>query len=289
MTVCIAIRWYDKIVFAADKKVSFDWFSYDGHPKNDSLTINAQVMASSENSIESDEIILKTQNKFREELKGKKYTIKEIAEILSDQCKLKYETELDEKRQQVYSRYKLDPRDLKSKSKSIPDRILQDVVLSLRNVDEDHKSGYFKAEFIVVGIDEEPHIYVVDQTGKIQFMDPAGFAVIGSGQLLAFPEMIRLMIEPPTGEFTLSQAIVMVHNAKRRAESAMGVGKLTDLIILEKNKEGKFVRRIASTALLKKLDKNFDTLINREMKFMFKRIGEIEALNKDDLFRIHTE
>ncbi|MCX6692562.1 MAG: hypothetical protein NTW33_11090, partial [Methanoregula sp.] len=64
LTVCIAMRWYDKIVFAADKKVSLEWFSYEGQPKINLLAINAHVMASSNNSVESDEIILKTQNKF---------------------------------------------------------------------------------------------------------------------------------------------------------------------------------------------------------------------------------
>jgi len=266
MTVCIALIATDiysrqpMIVFASDRLVSTDAICFEGgNSKIELLNLHAYIMASSTDAVNSDEIIIKTRLRIPDE----ECSVKQIAEILAEECKLKFESGLKEKRKQVFSRYDLTSKEFKSKSRTMSDRVVMDIIRSLDKIEYEFKTKYFEAEFLVVGIDYAPHIFVVDQFGDIRTFDHQGFAAIGSGQLLAFPEIVRLTYSLQMSD---GQAIVTVYNAKKRAEKALGVGEETDLILLTKDKNNTYTVEIAKKALTDKLDKNLEKIYDSEME-----------------------
>jgi hypothetical protein len=84
--------------------------------------------------------------------------------------------------------------------------------------------------FIVSGFDHKrtPHIFTVDNPGKIDYYDKLGFWAIGSGQHQAIASMFLTQC----GRFdSLEETVTKVLGAKFAAESAVGVGKDTFVLI----------------------------------------------------------
>ncbi len=86
-------------------------------------------------------------------------------------------------------------------------------------------------EFIVAGIDGRgAHISQVSNPGFSAPLDKLGYAIIGSGALHA---LIRLSMVGQTSRRGLVETLSDVYNAKRVSEVAPGVGKATDLAIVD--------------------------------------------------------
>lgn len=87
-------------------------------------------------------------------------------------------------------------------------------------------------EFIVAGVDQiGAHIYHVHDPGMAECFDAIGFCTIGSGERHATLTFIR-------SEYTvgclLNQALFLVYQAKRDAETAPGVGaQYTDIAVID--------------------------------------------------------
>ncbi len=90
----------------------------------------------------------------------------------------------------------------------------------------------FKIELsaIIAGLDHEgPHIYIIEDPGILSNFNDIGYAAIGSGNYHAMRSFIEnnYSIDMPVW-----QALYIVYEAKKYAESAPGVGKRTDAIII---------------------------------------------------------
>ena len=73
------------------------------------------------------------------------------------------------------------------------------------------------------------HIYGVFDPGTSQCFDALSFHAIGSG----LPHAVNALIARGYHSgFSLSEAIMAVHEAKSRAESAPGVGSITDMVVM---------------------------------------------------------
>jgi 20S proteasome alpha/beta subunit len=223
MTVCIAMiakntqSGLPTIVFTADKLVSTNTVCFEGgNPKIAHLYPHTYVMTSSDDALSSDEIVIKTQQKLSKLFNSdENLTVEQIVNILSQECKSKYELEIEERRKQIFSRYNFTSEEFKFKSKDLSEKIVLDVIESLHEIEYDFKTNYFKANFLIVGIDTEPHIYVVNELGKIEIFDHIGFATIGSGQFLAFPEITRSAYLSNISDVT---AVMTVYKAKKAAD-----------------------------------------------------------------------
>jgi len=77
------------------------------------------------------------------------------------------------------------------------------------------------------------HIYTVNQTGECKLHDYLGFAVIGSGYDLAFPELTKFPYFPLI--IGWQDALIRVYDAKKVAERMGGVGQQTNLVVLNIN------------------------------------------------------
>jgi hypothetical protein len=278
LTVCIAMiiekGGSSTIVFTADRMVSSD--NKPGFDKAkgkiDELRPNAYVLTSSNDALLSDEIIIKTQKKL-EDSPEPNLSVEQIVNTLSEECKLKFEAEIEEIRKPIFSRYHLTPDELKFKSKKMSDYFLKCVDDDLRQEEYEFKRDYFGggAKFLIVGIDDAPHIYIVNHLGKITPYDHIGFAVVGSGERLAFPEITRLEEYTPDKNFL--NAIVTVYNAKKRAERMTSVGEITDLWLLRKEGDN-VLCMISKDFFQKQLDKNIDAIRKYEAKHTLNMINK---------------
>ena len=86
---------------------------------------------------------------------------------------------------------------------------------------------------LVGGVDEKgPHIYRVENPGKILNYDTIGYHAIGSGDLHAISTFIASGYGLKT---TLQRGLAISYEAKKRSEKATGVGAQTDMYIVSKD------------------------------------------------------
>jgi hypothetical protein len=85
-------------------------------------------------------------------------------------------------------------------------------------------------DIMLAGIDEGVgHLGIVTHPGMALPMDTVGTSAIGSGGLHA---SVRLNLGRQTREINLAETIFAVYEAKRASEVAPGVGKVTDIAVL---------------------------------------------------------
>jgi hypothetical protein len=85
-------------------------------------------------------------------------------------------------------------------------------------------------DIMIAGIDDGVgHLGIVTHPGMALPMDTVGTSAIGSGGLHA---SVRLNLGRPTREINLPETIFAVYEAKRASEVAPGVGKFTDIAVL---------------------------------------------------------
>lgn len=102
-------------------------------------------------------------------------------------------------------------------------------------------------EVIVAGVnaDNSKHIYLICDPGKAILMDTPGWVAIGSGRSHVDSEFT---VEKYSRFWPFEQALLLTYTAKKRAESAPGVGADTDLSVVMDN-EFDFLRDTIGTAV----------------------------------------
>jgi hypothetical protein len=276
MTVCIAaisenLTGSPKIVFASDRLVSGGVCFEAGVSKIQPLSVYAWIMSSSNDALASDGIILKIQEMISAgEKAGKTFSIEQIANAFSLECKNRLKSEREK---QIFSQYGLTEDEFKNKSSELSELVVKDIL------DKLHEFKYdFEVEFLLIGFDSQPylpHINTINEFGDIQISDHMGFATIGSGKYLAFPEMTKYAYHPNT---PLSESVMRVYWSKKVAERVGGVGKETDLLVLHVDpKTG--IRFWASESAHKKiLDDAFALIRSNEVEISLKTISELGLL-----------
>lgn len=86
-------------------------------------------------------------------------------------------------------------------------------------------------EVIVAGVnpDNTKHIYIVGDPGRAILMDTPGWAAIGSGRAHIDSEFT---VERYQSAWSVERALLLMFTAKRRAEAAPGVGRTTDVSVI---------------------------------------------------------
>lgn len=240
LTVCIAAicdakTEHPKIVFAADRLISAE-IQFEHRPgKITQLSKYCCVMMSSDDALRSNMIVQRVLDQIQ--LAPKLPTIKEIAELFSKAC-------IDEKSKNrehdVLGPLGLNHETFRKSSKDMPSEMVREITTALS-----YYRYRFESEFLILGIDMEPkpraHIYTVDQDGKCTLHDFLGFAFIGIGRSLAFPELTKFPYAP--NDIDWQQTMLRVYCAKRVAERIGGVGRQTDLFVLhvKEDENGVFV------------------------------------------------
>ncbi|SRR6266571_141849 len=102
-------------------------------------------------------------------------------------------------------------------------------------------------DVLLVGTDGDgSHLFVITHPGVLLSLNTTAFASIGTGGLHAG---VRMSLAQHTKDASLTDTIYNVYEAKRAAEVAPGVGKLTDMAVIKNG-----TVRMAEKALLETLE-----------------------------------
>lgn len=102
-------------------------------------------------------------------------------------------------------------------------------------------------DVLLAGSDDAgSHLFVVTHPGVLLSLNTTGFAAIGTGALHAG---VRLSLAQHTKDASIEETVYNVYEAKRAAEVAPGVGKLTDLALISNG-----TIKAAQKSLLEMLD-----------------------------------
>lgn len=126
--------------------------------------------------------------------------------------------------------FKMGMAEFKDEGKDkLPAHIFSDIFYEIREFD-------LGCQFLVAGFDEAgtPHIFTVSNPGVVEWFDIVGFWAIGSGQRSA---LSSLFFSEYNFRHSLSSGVYRVYEAKLMAEKALGVGKSTLLLSLERRND----------------------------------------------------
>jgi len=275
MTVCIAAiaeaqTEYPKIVFAADREVT-SWISYtSGVGKIRAINDFTYVMISTNNALLSNDIITKTIEYLSQDEDKENLKVENIAEIISYECKRRLEIAREES---VLRPHGLTYDSFIARSQDLSSYHMEIISNSLKNFEEEDYS--FKVDFLLVGIDSQPHIFVINQKGDYVSNNTEGFAVIGSGTTTAFPEMTKYPYSPNDDWLYV---LHRVYNSKRIAERVGGVGYQTDLVVLHRSEEGNTNIWIADDDKKNLLDSAMEQVIIKEREIYSSLLKELNHL-----------
>lgn len=136
-------------------------------------------------------------------------------------------------------------------------------------IDSRIESFDFNLVILVAGVDESGgHIYQIDNPGTASCFDSIGYCAIGSGWHHA---VYSLIANDYTGSFPLKESVYLVYEAKKRAESAPGVGRDTDMCIITENDI-----KILSEETMRRLNEIYE----KKMEVERSRTKEIDELIK---------
>lgn len=107
-----------------------------------------------------------------------------------------------------------------------------------------------ESEALVVGVDTQPHLYVVSDPGTVTCHDFVGFAAIGIG---ANHASASLMAARYARNWGFARALLGLYTAKKRAEIAPGVGTTTDVFYGDKDKSWFIIEEYDTKGVLKGL------------------------------------
>lgn len=101
------------------------------------------------------------------------------------------------------------------------------------HIDNKIQNFDFEIDIMIGGVDEQgPHIYFVENPGTIACYDSIGYCAIGSGNLHAELTFISYNYNTLMG---INEALYVIYEAKKISERAPGVGKETDIFLIDKN------------------------------------------------------
>lgn len=96
-------------------------------------------------------------------------------------------------------------------------------------LDQEIQETTIGIDVLIAGVDNEPHLYLIEGVGVLSCWDSLGFCAIGSGTSLATLQWIARCSGPADA---LTRAVYVAHEAKFRAEAHPGVGCDTDMMVV---------------------------------------------------------
>lgn len=229
MTVCIGALAENrkKLVLAADKMITANipiayQFEKEDVQKIYTLSEKVRVLTAG-NALFAFEIVENTKKDIsKSALDGKPFTsVEEYAECI----RVNYQNF----RRKIIVQSVLEPRGLNLQSyyqlqKSLNPGIVQEIEQAFINYN-------LGVDLIVAGVnDDSCHLYSITHPGVSTSHDAIGYVSVGSGAPHA---MYSLIASAYTKGKTLDEVKTFVEEAKKRSEVAPGVGKETEIVILQ--------------------------------------------------------
>lgn len=128
---------------------------------------------------------------------------------------------------------------------------------------------------IFAGVDTTGAHLVLWDGAELSFRDGSGFVAIGSGCSQA---EASLMTDRQSRLRLFDETVVLVHSAKKRAETSLGVGRDTDMISIgPRLGENFYINNWAGGKVMTELDRQFDRRIASERRASEREIRAIRS------------
>lgn len=224
MTVCVATIFDNKsIIGASDRMLTSGVIEFQpNQSKVWQLTTSIAVMVAGDIGIQS-EMFQKVAPVVYDRIKAEPnnwWKVEDVAELYS-----KYHSELRSKRaeQEILLPLGLDQNTFIKRQQEMSPEWIKSISPKLLGFQLP------ETEVICAGIDSTgPHLYLIEN-GKISCNDQVGFGSIGIGR---WHSNSHLMVSGHTRSSPGSTALLITHQAKKKAEVAPGVGTKTDMFMI---------------------------------------------------------
>ena len=219
--ICESNTPFAKIVFCADRLVSGQISFEAGNSKLKPLASNCWGMAATNYGLKSDMML----DKVKQQLSGRNPKVKEVVELLAEECKRVDREELE---RNVFSYNGMDYDYFNNNMGQHSRDFLNFIDQQIRTYRQNEYR--FQADFLIFGIDDfsTPHLYVVNQSGEYNSYDYIGYAAIGSGAAIAYSEMTKYVYST---QINYIAALCQIYYAKILSQRG-GAGQSTDLAVL---------------------------------------------------------
>lgn len=264
MTICISAicNGGNSVIVASDKMITYTYPPYHQfeHPKPKIHKIsNKIVLMSAGSALLPSEFLEILQEKI-EKVRVPPSSVRKVANIAVDTYKL---VRINTIENRILSKYGIQWSEYKQ---FLSSGKMPEVFYRIVGQVEEFR---LELDVIIAGVDNSgAHIYVIDNPGDISSFDDIGYTAIGSGSYHA----IRSFIENNYSiDLPLNIATYVVYEAKKYAECAPGVGKQTELVII--NESGIY---IVKEELMQTLDNIYESKIKKINNLRKEVIAEIQ-------------
>lgn len=261
MTICIAAICNYKegmispcIVFCADRLISSGMgISFEhGNPKIKLIENRAIIMEAGDGTVS--DLILDKEVLFI----GSEVDVKRIADLINEKITNFKHNQIN----RLLSPFGLNQNSFIEKARELPEKVCNQIINDIKNLDLD-------LQFIVAGLDRDgnPQLFTISDQYGIKCYNSLGFVAIGSGLPLSLLQITKTI---HSNRINLSEAITKVYSAKINAERISGVGRMTDLGVLQLSGENNNF-----SASLVEVSQEYKDKINEELKKIPKSESEV--------------
>jgi 20S proteasome alpha/beta subunit len=221
-TICIAVLCEKgkKVIAIADRMISGLDVEFEHEGRKIEILANNCIGLTAGSALVHREIFEPIKNKFKDQINP---TINDLVET----CKEYFYLLRNKRAEETY----LKPLGLtlsyflETQRNLAPDLVTR-LILNLERASLD-------LEILIAGVDKDGgHIYFIFDPGRSEIYDALGFRAIGSGEHHAETFLIEKNYNI---SFSLKKALYLIYEAKKISEKAPGVGKLTDIVIIDHN------------------------------------------------------
>ncbi len=149
--------------------------------------------------------------------------------------------------------------DYYDRAASLPNDLVSTLDTEIASFEDVHEIA--DVEILLAGMDDSgPHLYLISKPGTSTCFDAIGYHAIGSGEQHAIATISSYGY---VDLFNLNTALYLAYEAKRKAERAPGVGRETDIRIID----SKGIHEISSEAT-GLLEKTYQTKTSSDSKWL---------------------
>jgi hypothetical protein len=192
-------------------------------PKLDEITSNSLVLLAGDALAPTDIIRDVRAEAEKEEIADMRSIARLIGEVLADH------------RKDLITENLLRPRGFGSfeeyyaKASSLPPTLVDTLDTEIARFEDVHEIG--DMAILLAGVDETgPHIYLIESPGTSTCFDAIGYHATGIGEQHAISSISSYGY---VDNFHLNDAVFLSYEAKRKAERAPGVGRETDIRVID--------------------------------------------------------
>jgi len=230
VTVCIAARSQGGLVLASDRMLTAGDIQFEPPTsKMTLLTSSIALMASGDSSFHV-EVMTNVNRVMQDRIKAEPNNWWTVDDVVDLYVRFRNSAKRRRAEASILAPLGLDSQSFLASQNSLESQMVERITVDLINYEVPN------VEVIVAGVDQDsqgvhPHIYSI-YDGAIRCDDIVGFAAIGSGSRHA---ETQFMLAGHGWNAELPPTLMLTYSAKKNSESAPGVGRQTDMLVIGPN------------------------------------------------------